>query len=109
MVVSRHSYHLLTDGRYYQKAKEELKDVIIEEGMVFTIEPGIYLGGKFGVRLENIVAVIRGVGELTFGEAIEEIIQKKHSKKPLYSKSPDHITGILYVKDIVPLYANLKR
>jgi len=47
--------------------------------------------------------------ELTLGEAIEEIIQKKHSKIPLYSKSPDHITGILYVKDIVPLYANLKR
>jgi len=47
--------------RVYYKGVD--KDVIIEEGMVFTIEPGIYLGGKFGVRLENIVAVIRGVGE----------------------------------------------
>jgi len=36
VVVSRHSYHLLTDGRYYQKAKEELKDwdVILLEGNV---------------------------------------------------------------------------
>ncbi len=35
----------------------------IEEGMVFTIEPGIYLPGKFGVRLENIVAIVNGKGE----------------------------------------------
>ncbi len=38
-------------------------DRVIEEGMVFTVEPGIYLPGKFGVRLENIVAVIGGRGE----------------------------------------------
>jgi len=30
---------------------------IIEPGMVFTIEPGIYLPGKFGVRWEDIVIV----------------------------------------------------
>lgn len=47
--------------RVYQKGPD--KDVVIEEGMVFTIEPGIYLPGKFGVRLENIVAVKGGVGE----------------------------------------------
>lgn len=39
------------------------KDVPIEEGMVFTIEPGIYLKGKFGIRLENIVVVKNGIGE----------------------------------------------
>ena len=27
--------------------------------MVFSIEPGIYLAGRFGVRLEIIVAVTR--------------------------------------------------
>jgi Xaa-Pro aminopeptidase len=32
------------------------KDVI-REGMVFSIEPGIYLPGQFGVRLEEIVGV----------------------------------------------------
>jgi Xaa-Pro aminopeptidase len=26
-------------------------------GMVFSIEPGIYLPGRFGVRIENLVAV----------------------------------------------------
>jgi D-alanyl-D-alanine dipeptidase len=29
----------------------------VEEGMVFSIEPGIYLPGRFGVRLEIIVSV----------------------------------------------------
>jgi Xaa-Pro aminopeptidase len=29
--------------------------VIIEENMVFTIEPGIYLPNKFGVRIEDMV------------------------------------------------------
>jgi Xaa-Pro aminopeptidase len=30
-------------------------ETILEEGMVFSIEPGIYLPGKFGIRLEEIV------------------------------------------------------
>jgi Xaa-Pro aminopeptidase len=32
-------------------------NVPIKPGMVFTIEPGIYIPGRFGVRIENIVAV----------------------------------------------------
>ncbi|MCL6450713.1 MAG: Xaa-Pro peptidase family protein [Acetobacteraceae bacterium] len=32
-------------------------DTILEPGMVFSIEPGIYLPGRFGVRLEDIVVV----------------------------------------------------
>ena len=30
-------------------------EIILEEGMVFSIEPGIYLPGKFGIRLEEII------------------------------------------------------
>ncbi len=30
---------------------------VIEEGMVFSIEPGIYLAGQYGVRIEDVVAV----------------------------------------------------
>lgn len=30
-------------------------DTILEEGMAFTIEPGIYLPGRFGLRLEEVV------------------------------------------------------
>jgi Xaa-Pro aminopeptidase len=31
--------------------------LVLEEGMCFSIEPGIYLAGQFGVRLEEIVVV----------------------------------------------------
>jgi Xaa-Pro aminopeptidase len=36
-------------------------DVILQEGNVFSIEPGIYLEGRFGVRLEDIV-ILRADG-----------------------------------------------
>ncbi len=32
-------------------------DNLAEEGMIFSIEPGIYLPGKFGVRIEDLVLV----------------------------------------------------
>ncbi len=36
-------------------------DTVLEEGMTFSIEPGIYLPGRFGIRLEEIV-VLRADG-----------------------------------------------
>ncbi|MER3461207.1 MAG: peptidase M24, partial [candidate division GAL15 bacterium] len=30
---------------------------LLEEGMVFTVEPGVYLPGEFGVRLEEAVVL----------------------------------------------------
>jgi Xaa-Pro aminopeptidase len=36
----------------------------LEAGMVVTIEPGIYLPGKFGIRIEDMVAVTRTGGEI---------------------------------------------
>ncbi|MBE0492475.1 MAG: aminopeptidase P family protein [Sulfurospirillum sp.] len=32
-------------------------ETLLQEGMVFTIEPGIYLGGEFGVRIEDTVVL----------------------------------------------------
>ena len=34
-------------------------DTVIQEGMVITVEPGIYLEGEFGVRLEDTVAIYK--------------------------------------------------
>ncbi len=58
--------------RVYYKGEEAKTP--IEEGMVFTIEPGIYLPGKFGVRLENIVAVQGGVGEPLSEVSLELVV-----------------------------------
>ncbi|MFA6984471.1 MAG: M24 family metallopeptidase, partial [Sedimentibacter sp.] len=44
----------------------------LEEGMVFSIEPGIYLAGNFGIRIENIVAVTKDGNEV-LNKASKEI------------------------------------
>ncbi len=36
----------------------------IEDGMVFTVEPGIYLPGKFGIRIEDMVVMRHGRAEI---------------------------------------------
>ena len=35
-------------------------DTIIEDGMVYTIEPGIYLPDEFGIRIEDMVTMVNG-------------------------------------------------
>jgi Xaa-Pro aminopeptidase len=35
-------------------------DTVLEPGMTFSVEPGIYLDGRFGVRIEDIVVVTDG-------------------------------------------------
>ena len=30
---------------------------VVKPGMCFSIEPGVYLGGRFGMRVENIVCI----------------------------------------------------
>ncbi len=44
----------------------------LEPGMVFSIEPGIYIAGKFGMRIENIVAVTENGNEI-LNKASKEI------------------------------------
>ncbi|RXJ66974.1 X-Pro aminopeptidase [Halarcobacter ebronensis] len=39
-------------------------DVIIEDNMVFTIEPGIYLPNEFGVRIEDTVVMKNGKAQI---------------------------------------------
>ena len=38
-------------------AKENADILPLEEGMIFSVEPGIYLKGSYGIRLENLVLV----------------------------------------------------
>ena len=39
-------------------------DILLEDNMIFTIEPGIYLPDKFGVRLEQTVLINNGKPEI---------------------------------------------
>ena len=39
-------------------------ETVLEEGMCFSIEPGIYLQGQFGLRLEEIVIIRNGRAEI---------------------------------------------
>ncbi|HVU14094.1 MAG TPA: Xaa-Pro peptidase family protein [Phototrophicaceae bacterium] len=45
---------------------------VLEAGMVFSIEPGIYLRGKFGVRIEDIVTVTAN-GARRFNQSTHEL------------------------------------
>ncbi len=54
-------------GKYFGHAHEEPviskeSNTLLKEGMVFTIEPGIYLPGRLGVRLEDIILVTKSGG-----------------------------------------------
>ena len=39
-------------------------DILLEDNMIFTVEPGIYLPEKFGVRLEQTVLINNGKAEI---------------------------------------------
>ncbi|MFJ8262862.1 aminopeptidase P family protein [Rummeliibacillus sp. NPDC094406] len=41
-----------------QSIRNDNNNVILEKGMIITNEPGIYLEGKYGIRIENILLVV---------------------------------------------------
>lgn len=50
-----------------------ISDAVLEPGMVITIEPGIYLKGRYGVRIEDICVVDKN-GFTNFSAAPREMI-----------------------------------
>jgi len=51
-------------------------DQILEPGMVFSIEPGVYIEGRFGIRIEDIVAVTAD-GYRTFTGSSHQLVIKR--------------------------------
>ena len=49
-------------------------ETLLKPGMVFSIEPGVYLQGKFGVRIEDIVVITEGKCRRLTGLEYELII-----------------------------------
>ncbi len=43
---------------------KEGNDMVLQEGMAFSVEPGIYLAGRFGMRVEDIVLISGGKAEV---------------------------------------------
>ena len=52
--------------RVHWDVNRQKRHCVIEEGMIFSNEPGMYLAGKFGVRVENLV-VVRKAEENEYG------------------------------------------
>ncbi|HIH96332.1 MAG TPA: aminopeptidase P family protein [Thermoplasmata archaeon] len=50
-------------------------DQVLQRGMTFSIEPGVYLPGKFGVRIEDIVAVTDS-GAISLNKFTKELLVK---------------------------------
>ena len=50
------------------------QDVVLRPGMVITIEPGVYMPGKFGIRIEDMV-VVRERGHQVLTSAPKELIE----------------------------------
>jgi len=49
---------------------------ILREGMAITVEPGIYLPGRFGIRIEDTVLVTRGGRDVLTGMACKSLSHK---------------------------------
>lgn len=43
----------------YRILKEPGENAVLEEGMITSDEPGIYLAGKYGIRLENLILCVK--------------------------------------------------
>ena len=56
-----------------EKKKKKKSDTVLQSGMIITIEPGIYLQDKFGVRIEDMLMVTDD-GYYNFTKSKKELI-----------------------------------
>lgn len=47
-------------------------DIVLQEGMTFTVEPGIYVQDSFGIRIEDVVIVTKD-GVKVFGDLVDSL------------------------------------
>lgn len=53
-----------------QSIRNDTNTVILEKGMILTNEPGIYLEGQYGIRIENMMVVVEAE-KTEFGQFME--------------------------------------
>jgi Xaa-Pro aminopeptidase len=65
--------HSLGRAIHETPALNARSDAVLEENMVVTIEPGIYLPGRFGVRIEDLL-VIKDGGCVNLTSATRDVV-----------------------------------
>lgn len=53
-----------------QSIRTDLNPIVLEQGMILTNEPGIYLEGQYGIRIENML-VVAEAEKTEFGQFME--------------------------------------
>ena len=114
----------LTLGGLVERVEKKKEQVFSIEELVYHLEEGLK-HGEYDKKEVELIKRILNISETTVeeimtprtdifaleemkrvGETIDGIIEAKHSKIPLYVENLDNITGILYIKDILPVEDN---
>ncbi|WP_026369132.1 hemolysin family protein [Kallotenue papyrolyticum] len=92
--------------------EEELKMLVNvgeEEGLIEKEEremiEGVLLIGDTLVREVMVprIDIVSLEASSTIRQAVDVVLKEGHSRIPVYSESIDHIVGVLYVRDLLPL------
>ena len=58
------------------QAISKRNNIKLREGMILSNEPGFYLQGKYGIRIENLITVIKKRGKIEFKDLTLVPIEK---------------------------------
>lgn len=47
--------------------------------------------------------------DATFDQVVDCIVRNQHSRIPVYSESPEHVVGVVYVKEVWPFVQQMRR